>query len=190
MRRSPGNYQALLLLLFFSSATSPPIDSVQPCPTGGGVGGWGSYVPSLQFFSRLGKDPGPVESWDVQASDLNCQKTCCVSGIHSDGALCWPKAARILKVKNFHQVSHQRKEFCRHVDDVRSLKLSKAHGTQLVERLQAVLPPQLCRKCWCDNNSHVNVHLKQRAYQFVWRRSLGTASPNALLGALAKLPRS
>ena len=61
-------------------------------------------------------DPGPVESWeDVQTSSLlkGVSKRG-VSGIHSDGALCWPKAARILKVKNFHQGSHQRTESCRH----------------------------------------------------------------------------
>ena len=48
-------------------------------------------------------------------------------------------------------------------------------------------PPFFIRR---NNNSHVYLHLKQRTFQFVWRRSFGTALPIALLGALAKLLRS
>ena len=93
-----------LLECYFS-----PMNSAQPFPTGGGVGGWGGMItfgPCSSFHGSIGvsADPGPVESWeDVQTSGLlNCVSTPGVSRIHFDGALCWPKAARVLKVKNFH----------------------------------------------------------------------------------------
>ena len=177
---------------------------------GGGLGGggWGGAIP---FGVEAYDSPAFSMSAEPAAIALLSYVLLCLSAWPSRGLAAfalqwifsrwrhWRRCCKIcgqatpgksrLFARTF-QVSHQRKEFTRHIDDVTtSRQLSKVCGTQAIDRewlaLKTWLPNQLHRKAVTPQGSDVNVHLNQRTYQFIWRRSLGVVSPNAFLGALA-----
>ena len=102
----------------------------------------------------------------------------------------WMTAGKHLGIKCYHQVSHQRKEFCRSLSEV-DPKLSKKAGTQVIDRkwkaLKDFLPSNYHRKINGPHGSQVNPLMRKRVFQFCWRNSLQSPSPAQFLKHLAKL---
>ena len=95
---------------------------------------------------------------------------------------------------HWHWRNHQNKEFCRLLTDISSTTLSKIAGTQQIDRqwlsLKKFVFSNLHRKVKTLVGSEVNLFVRRRCFQYVWRCNLQTCTPLVMLKELAKLVKN